>query len=109
MSETGGQRFVPTQVPPPRYHLDVILTRTSYMSIYREADSPSRVKHFYARPGFVVELCFQMLLRHCMASNYDGSTTAQLSSTNDRQMLCTCFRRAKAVARIGSGDVLQNC
>ncbi len=75
------------------------------MSIYREADSPSRVKHFYARLGFVVELCFQLLLCHRMASNYGGSTTTQLSSTSDRQMLCTCSRRAKAVARIGSGDL----
>jgi len=85
------------QAASRRYHLDVILTRTSYMSTCRKADSPSRVEYFYARPGFVVELCFQLLLCHRMASNYGGSTNKRLSNTKDRQMLWACFKTAKIV------------
>lgn len=76
------------------------------MSVYRETDSPSRVKHFYARPGFVVELCFQLLLCHRMASNNSSNTTTQLSSSHEQADALHRFQDSKSCARIGSGDVL---
>ena len=67
---TGCEGHCPQyKAASPDNHLDVIATRTSGFAIIGKADSTSRIKHLDARLGPIVQLCFQLVLRHGMLCN----------------------------------------
>lgn len=105
---TGCEGHCPRyKAASPNDHLDVILARTSGFAIIGKADSTSRIKHFDARLGPIVQLCFQLMLRHGMLCNSSKNRPglAYARTAQIRQMFRHICVGSSMCSSAGSGDI----